>query len=94
MVDSMVEGALPTIQTWEEKVALGGGVADFDVLQDLHEISGKVISLTAFSNDYEKGRKMYDNQMKLVSIVFKSLKNPLFWAPGYRCVIHKNHLRQ
>ena len=86
MVGSMVEGAVSTIQTWEEKVT-EGGVAEFDVLPDAHIISGKIFSLTAFSTDFEKGQQLYENQKMLITAIFKALASPLFWLPGYRYVI-------
>jgi hypothetical protein len=86
MVDAMVEGATPGIQKWEERVTQGGGVADFDVLPDIHMISGKVISHTAFGGDNEKGRRIYECQSKLVEILFASLMKPTFWIPGFRFV--------
>lgn len=87
----MVEGAVSTLQTWEEKVTQGGGVAEFDVQSDVHVISGNIISLTAFSSDSETGRQVYENQKKLIAIVFKSLASLLFYIPGSRYAIYINH---
>jgi hypothetical protein len=36
--------------------------------------------------DAETGREIYENQRKLIDIVFKSLAGPLFWVPGSRYV--------
>ncbi|KAG0564880.1 hypothetical protein KC19_8G147200 [Ceratodon purpureus] len=84
MVNSMVEGTVSTLQMWEEKVKQGGGVAEFDVQPDVHAISGKIISLAAFSNDFETGRQIYENQKSIIEIVFKSLGSLLFYIPGSR----------
>ena len=90
MVNSMVEGTVSTLQMWEEKVKQGGGVAEFDVQPDVHAISGKIISLAAFSNDFETGRQIYENQKSIIEIVFKSLGSLLFYIPGSRYAIYSS----
>lgn len=84
MVACMVKAAEQELQKWEQLATLAGGTVEHDVEHDVHVIAGKVITYTAFSDDYEKVKQIYDLQDETVGNLFAALANPNFWIPGYR----------
>jgi hypothetical protein len=87
MVEAMVEGTQTEIHKWEQMVAQGGGSAEVDMEPDIHKISGRVLSLTAFSGDYERGVQIYELQTKVIKEFFNIVRSPAFWIiPRYRYV--------
>jgi hypothetical protein len=87
MVEAMVEGTQTEIHKWEQMVAQGGGSAEVDMEPDIHKISGRVLSLTAFSGDYERGVQIYELQTKVAKEFFNIVRSPAFWIiPRYRYV--------
>jgi len=85
MVEAMIEATTIGIQEWEKVVTEGHGSAEIDVEPDMHKISTRIISLTAFGGDYDKGEQIYKLQREILMQVFKSLRNPLAWLiPNYR----------
>ena len=80
----MVEGTTPEIQKWEQMVAQAGGLADIDIEPDVHTISGRILSLTAFGGDFETGVQVYQIQTELAREYIKVFGEPGFWLiPGY-----------
>lgn len=87
MTDAMVEATTAGIQKWEKMVTEGGGSAEIDVEPDVHKISERIISLTAFGGDYDKGEQIYKLQRQIGIQIAKSLLNPLAWLmPNYRLI--------
>lgn len=71
MLEAMVEGTATEIRKWEQTVAQAGGLAEIDVEPDVHTISGRVLSLTAFGGDFETGERIYKLQKKLANELLK-----------------------
>ena len=91
-MEAMVKAATLDIEAWEHKVAEAGGSLDFDVEADVHTISGRILSYTAFGNDsFEKGQEIYHLQMQYAQLLIEAFQRPTFWIPGYRCV-RNNHI--
>jgi len=85
MVEVMVKAITTGIQKWEKMVIEGGGSAEIDVQPDMHKISVRIISLTAFGGDCDKGEQIYELQKEIAKQVSKNLFNPLAWLiPNYR----------
>lgn len=83
----MVKGAATEINRWEKIVAEGGGEAEIDVEPDLHRISGRIISQTAFGDDFEKGEAIFKFLTLVSQELVKSLRSSQYWlVPGYRWV--------
>jgi hypothetical protein len=86
MVEAIVEGTATEIRKWEETVAQAGGSAEIDIDSDVHKISGRVLSLTAFGSgsDSEKGFQVYEIQRELAQEYFKMVRSPGYWLiPRY-----------
>jgi hypothetical protein len=91
-MEVMVKAATLDLEAWERRVAEAGGSLDFDVEADVHTISGRVLSCTAFGNDsFEKGQEIYHLQMQYAQLLFEAYQQPTNWIPGYRYVRH-NHI--
>lgn len=85
MVEAMVEGTQTEMHKWEQMVAQGGGSAEIDMEPDVHKISGRILSLTAFSGDYERGVTVYELQKEIASEYYKMIRSIGFWLiPRYR----------
>lgn len=83
----MVKGAATEIELWEQKVAEGGGEAEIDVELHLHKISGRIISRTAFGEDFEKGEQIFKFQTLLAEHIVNSFRSATYWLiPGYKYV--------
>ena len=81
----MVEATAVGIKQWEQTVAQGGGSAEIDVQPNIHKISGRILSYTAFGGDFEKGEQIYALQSEVTNQLFRSFRNPLTWIiPNYR----------
>lgn len=84
MVEAMVEGTATEIHKWEQIVAQAGGSAEIDIESDMHKISGRILSLTAFGTDSEKGFQVYEIQTELAREYYKMLRSAGFWLiPRY-----------
>lgn len=75
MVDAMVEGTNEEIQRWEHIVAEKGEMVEMNVEVDLHNISGRILSLTGFGGDFEKGEQVYKLQVQLTKEIFKVIRS-------------------
>ena len=85
MIEAMVNAAASEIHKWEQMVAHAGGSLDYDVETDVHSISGKVISYTAFGSDsHETGKQLYELQIQYLEVLYAACRGLTFWIPGYR----------
>lgn len=83
----MVEGTAAEIKNWEHLVVHAGGSAEFDMEARLHEVTGRVLSLTAFGGDFEKGEDVFKLQTVLAKEVFEMISDVKFMLSAlYRCV--------
>lgn len=88
----MVSGAAAELQKWEQTVFDEGGVAEIDVVADLHKVSGRIISRTAFGDDFEKGEQIFKFQTLLAEELLKSFRSAAYWLiPGSRYFYHPSH---
>jgi hypothetical protein len=85
MVEAMVQSIATEIHKWEETVAQQGGSAEIDVEIDMHKISGRIISRTAFGDDFVKGEEIFKLQEMLAEELSNSFRIPAYWLiPNYR----------
>ena len=83
----MVKASAVELKAWEHRVAEAGGSLEFDVDADIHTISGRVLSYTAFGYDsFEKGQQIYNLQIQYAQVLIAAYQRPTFWIPGFRCV--------
>lgn len=70
------------INKWDVLVSTKGGSAEVDVRPYLGELSGDVISRTAFSSNHEEGRRVFLLQKEQINLVLDLVK--FSFAPGWR----------
>nr|PNR50683.1 hypothetical protein PHYPA_009869 [Physcomitrium patens] len=85
MVGAMVEGAATELQKWEQEVEKRGGTAELDVEPDLQKISRRIISCTAFGDDFEIGEQICKRQILHSNELWKTFRSAAYWlVPSYR----------
>lgn len=70
------------INKWEMVVLTAGSPLEVDVWPYLQDLSGDVISQTAFGSSHEDGRKIFLLQKEQVDLAIHLIK--FSFAPGYR----------
>ena len=86
-MEAMVKASAVELKAWEHRVAEAGGSLEFDVDADIHTISGRVLSYTAFGYDsFEKGQQIYNLQAQHSKNLFEAFHRPTFWIPGFKYV--------
>lgn len=69
------------IKKWETLLFVTGS-AEVDVWPSLEDLSGDVISRTAFGSNYEEGRRIFNLQKEQVDLTLQLMKFVVF--PGWR----------
>lgn len=81
MVPAMHQCCDEMIKKWEMLV-LKTGSAEIDVWPSLEDLSGDVISRTAFGSNYEEGRRIFILQKEQIDLFHQLLKFSVI--PGWR----------
>lgn len=75
------------IGDWENLISAGQhGSREVDVFPPISDLTGDVISRTAFGSSYEEGRKIFLLQEEQIRLFFKNLK--FAFIPGWRWVVY------
>ncbi|CAM6033945.1 unnamed protein product [Sphagnum compactum] len=64
MVGAMVKCASSIADEWEMRVQHDGGCVELEVGDYMRYVTADIIAHTAFGSSYEKGRKVFDQQLK------------------------------
>ncbi|KAJ4832521.1 hypothetical protein Tsubulata_000077 [Turnera subulata] len=59
MLGIMEECTIPMIREWDSLVAIGGGVADITIDEDLRTLSADIISKACFGSSYSQGKQIF-----------------------------------
>ncbi|KAK6132570.1 hypothetical protein DH2020_033672 [Rehmannia glutinosa] len=70
------------IEKWEALVSSNGNSKEIDVWPYLEDLSGDVISRTAFGSNHEEGRRIFELQKEQVSLVLQLAQ--FYFIPGWR----------
>ncbi|XP_072973255.1 cytochrome P450 CYP72A616-like [Typha angustifolia] len=78
------------ISRWQKSVGFDGSF-ELDVWPELLNLTGDVISRTAFGSSYAEGRRIFQLQQEQVELAVQALQT--LYIPGYRFLPTKNNRR-
>ncbi|KAJ4832520.1 hypothetical protein Tsubulata_900077 [Turnera subulata] len=70
MLGIMEECTIPLITKWEKRVAVGGGVAEVTIDEDLRTLSADIISKACFGSSYSQGKQIFAKLEALRESIF------------------------
>ncbi|KAK6154254.1 hypothetical protein DH2020_008502 [Rehmannia glutinosa] len=82
MIPAMCLSCSNMIEKWEALVSSNGNSKEIDVWPYLEDLSGDVISRTAFGSNHEEGRRIFELQKEQVSLVLQLAQ--FYFIPGWR----------
>ncbi|CAM6039494.1 unnamed protein product [Sphagnum compactum] len=74
MLIPMEKSASSMADEWEKKVRDGGGNVEFEVGDYMTHVTADIIALTAFGSNYEKGKKVFEQQVALINLIDQRYK--------------------
>lgn len=74
------------LSKWEKIAQSEGSSFELDVSSHLETLTSDAISRTAFGSSYEEGRKIFQLQKELATLLLKA--SLLFFIPGMRLFFH------
>ncbi|KAH8940043.1 hypothetical protein BDL97_15G067200 [Sphagnum fallax] len=83
MVIPMEKSASSMAHEWEKKVRDGGGNVELEVGDYMKRVTADIIALTAFGSNYEKGKKVFEQQVTLINLMDQRDKQQFSAIPGY-----------
>ncbi|CAK9881301.1 unnamed protein product [Sphagnum jensenii] len=83
MVGAMVKCASSMADEWEMRVQHDGGCVELEVGDYMRHVTADIIAHTAFGSSYEKGRKVFDQQLVLRNHLGQRALQRFSALPGY-----------
>ncbi len=77
---------------WEKKVRDGGGNVELEVGDYMTHVTADIIALTAFGSNYEKGKKVFEQQVALMNLTDQRVKQQFSAIPGRRFLFSHSYL--
>jgi hypothetical protein len=68
---------------WEKKVRDGGGNVELEVADYMTHVTTHIIALTAFGSNYQKGKKVFEQQVAFINLMDQRYKQQFNAIPGY-----------
>ncbi|KFK38820.1 hypothetical protein AALP_AA3G164700 [Arabis alpina] len=91
MIPTFYKSCNDVVCEWEKLVSSNGSSCEVDVWPWIVNMTGDVISRTAFGSSYKEGQRIFILQMELADLITQALgKN---YIPGYRHFPTKNNRR-
>ena len=84
MVPAFLTSCIDLIKRWE-KLAGDEGCCELDVYTEFQNLTGDVISRTAFGSSFEEGKQIFELQKEQSILVIEATRAP--YLPGFRCII-------
>ncbi|ERM97993.1 hypothetical protein AMTR_s00117p00134960 [Amborella trichopoda] len=91
MVPEFILSCKEMIARWGKLVGEEGS-CEIDVFPELQELTGDVISRTAFGSSYEEGKRLFQLQREQQDLVIQAIRN--IYIPGFRFLPTKKNIRR
>ncbi|XP_027069200.2 cytochrome P450 72A397-like [Coffea arabica] len=91
MISIFAESCVLLVEKWKKSIALGG-TSEIDVWPDFQELTGDIISRTAFGSNFNEGNQILKLQIELQSLVAEALQSSSI--PGLRFIPTKKSQRR
>jgi hypothetical protein len=88
----MEKSASSMANEWGKKVRDGGGNVELEVGDYMKHVTADIIALTAFRINYEKGKKMFEQQVALINLMDQRDKQQFSAILGYRFLFSHSYL--
>ncbi|CAL5406041.1 unnamed protein product [Camellia sinensis] len=92
MVPAMCSSCSEMIRKWEVLVSSTKGSCEVDVQPYLDNLTGDVISQTAFGSNYEEGKRIFQLQKEQIDIIIQLVTRSIY-IPGWRFLPTKTNMR-
>ncbi|KAG9455248.1 hypothetical protein H6P81_008152 [Aristolochia fimbriata] len=92
MVPAFYSSSMELISKWDDTVDAQGGSCEVDVWPEFQNLTGDVISRTAFGSNYHEGRPIFKLQSEQAELALKALFSPYF--PGLQYLPTKDNRRR
>lgn len=76
---------------WEMRVQHDGGCVELEVGDYMRRVTADIIAHTAFGSSYEKGRKVFNQQLVLGNHLRRRAVQRVSALPGYRLLLSFTH---
>ncbi len=84
----MDQSASSMVDEWEKKVKDGGGNVELEVNDYMAHVTIDIIARIAFGSNYEKGKKVFEEQVALLDLMDQRDKQQFSVIIGYRLFSH------
>nr|XP_010916789.2 cytochrome P450 CYP72A219 [Elaeis guineensis]XP_029119181.1 cytochrome P450 CYP72A219 [Elaeis guineensis] len=81
MVPAFLTSCVDLIKRWQNLTSTGGS-CELDIWPEFQNLTGDVISRTAFGSSYEEGKKIFELQKEQAVLVMEAARAP--YMPGFR----------
>ncbi|KAF8413827.1 hypothetical protein HHK36_001821 [Tetracentron sinense] len=80
------------ISRWDGMISVEGS-RELDVWPELQNLTGDVISRTAFGSSFEEGRQIFQLQLEQAELLIRAFQSISVYVPGFRFLPTKDNIR-
>ncbi len=88
----MEKSASSMAHEWEKKVKDGKANVELEVGDYMAHVTDDIIALTAFGSNYEKGKKVFEQQVALINLTNQRDKQQFSAIPRYMFLFSHSYL--
>ncbi|XP_027074355.1 cytochrome P450 CYP72A616 [Coffea arabica] len=91
MVSIFAESCVLLVEKWKKSIALGG-TCEIDVWPEFQDLTGDIISRTAFGSNFDEGNQILKLQRELQGLVVEAMQS--LYIPGLRFIPTRKNRRR